>query len=183
MDRELFALGIAELKLFFKGFSPSTNQVEAWYDRLKFFEDDAWRLAVYELTESESAAPSFKLIKQGCFKAKGRVKAPRNQKEPIEGGSADHTNEKYDLSAMYMGLLHKAMRIQDQAEREKQFKELKEEWVSDYRKLPGYKTEAQRRRDRANEPLEENQLYIPKFTGEKLGKDINLSNQPDGFWG
>lgn len=96
MDKLLFSHGISELELFFKNFKPSDSQLEAWYERLKHFSENEFRLGIFNLTDSRSSAPGFYEIKQAFFRARRTLKAPKSLLINIPGGCTYPSQEKRD---------------------------------------------------------------------------------------
>lgn len=161
MDVHEFNNGLEELRLFFPTFKPTDSQRSAWYERLKGFDLEQWRLAVFRLTEDTSTRPSFSKIKSFLFDArrelKTREKSPNHIKllkdkrlairEPdpqpvaVEGGYAPRSEEKWALQKECMGGLLASLNSGDSGE-EQRAMALKV-WSENFRKLPGYKSKAE----------------------------------------
>lgn len=187
MHQSVFFEGVEELKLFFPRFAPKDGTLKAWYHRLKYFEDDAFRLAVFEITEQENTPPSFKRIKGYCFDAKKRLAKPVSNDVAITSAVAPASDERWDLCKMYMGALFEAMKVKDEEDRKKQLGELKRMWVGDYRNLPGYKTKGQLQVLKNQERWEElsdykfvpeqfkRDIFVPRFTNEQQREEDSYS--------
>jgi len=194
LTQNAFELAIQDLKLFYSSFKPSTGQMAAWYSRLRFFDDDDLRLAVYEITQERSETPTYQSLLKELWKAHRRRKPvfhPMVRPTEIQA-VAEPSDAKKDMCAGYLGKLVAA--INRKAPKE-EFEKLKEEWAIDFRALPGYRPESDVRQVIAaddSETLarwgilnshwkEEKKLFIPPFESEKHGSRPRMTNGYDSF--
>lgn len=182
LNRKTFGHGIKELSLFFKSFTPRTNQLSAWYDRLKHtFEDDHMRMAVFDITEHDKSAPSFAVLRAKLFIARKRLAVAAEQEIVVEGGHAPLTPRKHKLEKECMRGILECIDMEDAEMREDNLQAIKDYWLRQYRSLPGYTGKAacldivkqkdwRRAKDLGiieKEPVDRTQFFIPLFTEEK----------------
>lgn len=139
MEKELFLLGIEDLRSFHK-FAPSQNQLISWYRRLKHYSDDAWRIAVHNLTESTGAI-GYKKIKNYLYTAQGRM--DKEMKIPMVQGIAPRTPTSRAFMKDCFSELLRVMNEPDLDKRKDQLTELKNIWATGFQQLPELITEHQ----------------------------------------
>ncbi len=137
MDKYFFNDGITELKKFFNTFKPSAEQLEAWYDRLKFFSDEAWKRAIFKLSE-QATNPNYATIKASLFDATKEIKNenPKTYEAKYEN-FAEASDQKWEFQKECFKQLRLLMENNGSVE---QYEELKALWLSGYKNLPNYKT-------------------------------------------
>lgn len=196
MDKYVFIFGLDELKLFFKGFSYTDSQAEAWYDRLQHYSENEYRWAINELTETAERIPSYNQIAAKLESAKRAIRPRPQERIVVSGGHAPRSDEKYQLQKTHMAGLVELLNIKDAEERKQNAKILQESWDKDFRKLPGYKSKAycQKVVDDENweealklgiissPPNEVQNQHVPLFTAEKNGARHAEVVEEGGMW-
>lgn len=147
MNKVTYDHGIAELCMFFKSFKPSSGQRNAWWRRLKNAPENAFRLAVYRITETRDATPSFAILKQEMHKAAADLSP---EKDPITlreilGGAAPRSDAKIALVKAHMAGMAELLQQRHKMTPEilKDYaRSLKRSYVIQFKKLPGFITRA-----------------------------------------
>jgi len=182
LSKEVFSLAIKDLKLFYSSFKPSEPQIIAWFSRLRFFDDDDLRLAVYEITQERSETPTYQLLLKELWKAHHKRK-PRFHPmvKPTElQAVAEPSDAKKDLCSSYMRMLFEAL-SKPKEKRESEFTSIKRGWVESFRALPGYQSRETVKRTIEAEDVEtlakwqilnlswqeKKKLFIPPLESEK----------------
>jgi hypothetical protein len=142
MNKAEYKDGIMELKIYFSHFKPTDDQIRIWFDRLKHFTADEWRLAVFRLTEEKKTAPGFADLKSYLFSARKKI-ANKTLELPEPQGWAPETPEKKEL---LQDGLRQLLRLMAATEKEipnkkQQLDDLKLVMQAAYKTLPGYLTE------------------------------------------
>lgn len=194
LTQNAFELAIQDLKLFYSSFKPSTGQMAAWYSRLRFFDDDDLRLAVYEITQERSETPTYQSLFKELRRARRRrmpVAHPIVRPAEMQAVTA-HTDAKMDMCAGYLGRLVAAMKRKASKD---EFEQMKNEWAIDFRALPGYRTLEEVEQVVAAKEVDtiaswgilnsywkdKKTLFIPLFESEKRSNHQNTSNLYDSF--
>lgn len=73
MNRQSFGDGLKTLKNFFPAFKISQEQAQAWFGRLKGFDDLAMSEAVFNLTEHRKTTPGYQDLKESLIQASQRL--------------------------------------------------------------------------------------------------------------
>lgn len=145
MRIELFKCGIEELEVCLN-FKPSKKMLSGWYERLSTFSDDAYRVAIHWMIKDDSKV-TFNNLRSYLFRASVRIDEKNREtalrRDYFGGGVALKTQDLRSQSRKYMGLLKDCMKIRNKAERNQSLDDLKSLWLADYKKLPGYTTEAE----------------------------------------
>lgn len=187
MDKYVFADGLKELQRFFPTLKLEGTQLKAIYERLKHFENDEWRLAVYDLSEHQRTTPKYADMRDALFKAKKRINKPGVKIAQAQGW-APMTDEKRQLCQDHVRQLLAVMGM-PKADQPAAEKDLKKMWANTYPKLPGYRSAReihrmieQRQWDKLIElgfmmeaPTDES-VFIPPFSNEQTTDVVEVAH-------
>ena len=178
LNIEFFQMGLQQLQDL-HGYKITESQAGAWFERLRYFSKDAFRIAIDQLSETDARKVNYPILKKHLAKANARLKrkarTPIVKKHLIQGWAPMTEAKRQMVNHFLASWQH--------AKTEEQKKQLITEWHEQYRLLPGYTTEEQVLKaieDEDIETLSHLDILNPEFLEEvKIPK---LQNESGFAW-